>query len=448
MTNVHRKYIRNSQFSLSKPNISNETERRLNYRNIHNGKNLSKYSYSRITQTEKPSSGVGAASWRMQPNRKTNSLTRTSQYGMKGSSIQSSSYTSKTWVRRSIDKVDKKSENLQKDEIHLKPYEKEDYGNFSTADKNKNRNQLNRRTSLSSNGNMVWTRESSISSNIDTDQPNNNTSGTNPPIHMLKSKSEENVMTPVKRKFELNPSTVSPRKHKIKYYDRMPNNKTNVKRIKLPPKVDQKDTTENESKNDNNSEMKRNTIKSPVKSTPIKTSKDNPRISSRTCTPALTPFAYRGVSSKVRQQIQPMSKNRTLIKNKHNNQTSNSISQNHPRTMKLIRIAQTSSTPICPFGSKCLLPMCTKRHDIPIEATKPTCQFFEQNGMCWRGKECPFRHVKVTQGAGECVNFIKYGYCENMNCELRHVKPKISDTMKNSKSLGDRKNFSYRKSKN
>ena len=142
--------------------------------------------------------------------------------------------------------------------------------------------------------------------------------------------------------------------------------------------------------------------------------------------PKLSLFAYVGITSKIKNKSS-VSNNKSIYFNKNINKTMNKTSNyskhipNEPRTMKLIRIQQSESTPLCPRGANCTLATCTKRHDVPMEASKPTCQFFEKDGMCWRGNECPFRHVKVSEDAEVCARFQKFGYCEKKDCYLRHI---------------------------
>ncbi|CAM9327034.1 unnamed protein product [Ascophyllum nodosum] len=50
----------------------------------------------------------------------------------------------------------------------------------------------------------------------------------------------------------------------------------------------------------------------------------------------------------------------------------------------------------------------------------PVCIFFER-GMCFT-PNCPYRHVKVSQSAAVCPNFLK-GYCpDGLSCRLKHVE--------------------------
>jgi len=88
-----------------------------------------------------------------------------------------------------------------------------------------------------------------------------------------------------------------------------------------------------------------------------------------------------------------------------------------------------SNTPICPTfrrGMPCNDPKCKLRHDVATEASRPICVFFQRNGMCSKGDDCPFRHIKVPWNVEICPMFQKVGYCEDANCVLRHVDAKKS----------------------
>jgi len=90
-----------------------------------------------------------------------------------------------------------------------------------------------------------------------------------------------------------------------------------------------------------------------------------------------------------------------------------------------------SNTPICPTfrrGIPCNDPKCKLRHDVAAEASRPICVFFQRNGMCSKGGDCPFRHIKVPWNAEICPSFQKVGYCEDANCRLRHVDAKKSSS--------------------
>ncbi|KAL7455017.1 hypothetical protein ACHAWC_006599 [Mediolabrus comicus] len=96
------------------------------------------------------------------------------------------------------------------------------------------------------------------------------------------------------------------------------------------------------------------------------------------------------------------------------------------KTMGLIRVKpkNPSDTPICPTFSRglpCNNAKCTLRHDVATEASRPMCVFFQRNGMCSRGDDCPFKHVKISWDAEICPMFDKLGYCEDESCVLRHV---------------------------
>mmetsp|Transcript_3769 Transcript_3769/g.7659 ORF Transcript_3769/g.7659 Transcript_3769/m.7659 type:complete len:468 (-) Transcript_3769:55-1458(-) len=95
----------------------------------------------------------------------------------------------------------------------------------------------------------------------------------------------------------------------------------------------------------------------------------------------------------------------------------------------LVRVQSSnpSETPICPTfrkGLPCNDPKCIYRHDVCSEASRPICVFFQRNGMCDKGEDCPFRHVKVNWNAAICPSFAQFGYCEIAGCALRHVVEK------------------------
>ena len=103
------------------------------------------------------------------------------------------------------------------------------------------------------------------------------------------------------------------------------------------------------------------------------------------------------------------------------------------KNMGLVRVKPNDlfTTPICPTfarGLQCNNVKCTLRHDVSTEASRPICVFFQRNGMCSKGDECPFRHVKVRWDAEICPSFSRVGYCEDPTCLLRHAvtkKPRI-----------------------
>ena len=95
------------------------------------------------------------------------------------------------------------------------------------------------------------------------------------------------------------------------------------------------------------------------------------------------------------------------------------------RKMGLVRIASKTEAPICPTflrGMPCMNPKCKKRHDVPAEAATPICSFFQRNGQCLRRDTCPFRHIKVNPHAEICPSFSVLGYCEDPNCEMKHIR--------------------------
>lgn len=103
------------------------------------------------------------------------------------------------------------------------------------------------------------------------------------------------------------------------------------------------------------------------------------------------------------------------------------------KAMGLVRVKpkNPSETPICPTFSRglpCNNPKCRLRHDVSTEASRPICVFFQRNGMCSKGDDCPFKHVKISWDAEICPTFEKLGYCEDEDCVLRHVARKRSKT--------------------
>lgn len=72
------------------------------------------------------------------------------------------------------------------------------------------------------------------------------------------------------------------------------------------------------------------------------------------------------------------------------------------RNMGLVRVKPNDEKGICATflrGLQCNNPTCNLRHDVTTEALRPICVFFQRNGMCNKGDECPFRHVKVRWDA-------------------------------------------------
>ena len=50
----------------------------------------------------------------------------------------------------------------------------------------------------------------------------------------------------------------------------------------------------------------------------------------------------------------------------------------------------------------------------------PSCKFFLE-GLCTKGDDCPYRHVKVNEAADVCPDFLK-GFCPAAaECKKRHV---------------------------
>ena len=103
------------------------------------------------------------------------------------------------------------------------------------------------------------------------------------------------------------------------------------------------------------------------------------------------------------------------------------------KAMGLVRVKtkNPSETPICPTFSRglpCNNAKCRLRHDVSTEASRPMCVFFQRNGMCSKGDDCPFKHVKISWDAEICPTFERLGYCEDEGCVLRHVASKRSKT--------------------
>lgn len=189
--------------------------------------------------------------------------------------------------------------------------------------------------------------------------------------------------------------------------------------------------------NDRNDSSSTSTSEQNAKQQPLSIS----ATTTATSFPTLTQFAYRTVSSKIKTPHYPSKSmslnltkstdsNKNSSDSKSNNpiyttntKSNNPIPPSLPRNTKLIRVHQTKYTPLCPYGSKCTLTTCTKRHDIPLWATKPTCIYFEKhNGMCFK-KDCAYRHVKIAKDTPQCQNFIQLGYCLKEGCDLRHDIP-------------------------
>ncbi|KAL7501328.1 hypothetical protein ACHAWT_011133 [Skeletonema menzelii] len=103
------------------------------------------------------------------------------------------------------------------------------------------------------------------------------------------------------------------------------------------------------------------------------------------------------------------------------------------KAMGLVRVKpkNPTETPICPTFSRglpCNNVKCRLRHDVSTEASRPMCVFFQRNGMCSKGDDCPFKHVKISWDAEICPTFERLGYCEDQGCVLRHVASKRSNT--------------------
>lgn len=87
----------------------------------------------------------------------------------------------------------------------------------------------------------------------------------------------------------------------------------------------------------------------------------------------------------------------------------------------LVRVHTTDDMRICPKfarGVPCTNEACLLRHDLPSEATQPTCYYFLQ-GMCLN-ENCPFRHVKGSDQP--CPRWSKTGYCTVEECPYKHIQ--------------------------
>ena len=79
------------------------------------------------------------------------------------------------------------------------------------------------------------------------------------------------------------------------------------------------------------------------------------------------------------------------------------------KTMGLIRVKpkNPSDTPICPTFSRglpCNNAKCTLRHDVATEASRPMCVFFQRNGMCSKGDDCPFKLAGMPNSVQRLIN--------------------------------------------
>eukprot|EP00547_Thalassionema_nitzschioides_P004217 CAMPEP_0194217658 /NCGR_PEP_ID=MMETSP0156-20130528/21908_1 /TAXON_ID=33649 /ORGANISM="Thalassionema nitzschioides, Strain L26-B" /LENGTH=336 /DNA_ID=CAMNT_0038946767 /DNA_START=124 /DNA_END=1134 /DNA_ORIENTATION=+ len=95
------------------------------------------------------------------------------------------------------------------------------------------------------------------------------------------------------------------------------------------------------------------------------------------------------------------------------------------QNMGLVRVANAEDAPICSTfarGLPCTNLRCTKRHDVPIEASTPICSYFQRSGQCLRRDTCPFRHIKVNPHAMICSSFSLLGYCEKEDCVMKHIR--------------------------
>jgi hypothetical protein len=129
----------------------------------------------------------------------------------------------------------------------------------------------------------------------------------------------------------------------------------------------------------------------------------------------MTDFAYRETSN---------GRSRSQQQDHHQHQHAH-----RRRNMGLVRVPPNPSmTPICPTflqGLACTDETCPKRHDVPKEAATPICSFFQRQGQCLKGPDCPFRHVKVNPRAVVCPSFSLLGFCETEDCLMKHVRTKF-----------------------
>lgn len=95
-------------------------------------------------------------------------------------------------------------------------------------------------------------------------------------------------------------------------------------------------------------------------------------------------------------------------------------------SMGLVRVHHDAeTTPICPTfmrGILCTKANCMKRHDVPLSAATPVCSFFQHQGQCNKGIDCPFRHIKVNPQAMTCPSFSLLGFCEDEKCKMKHFR--------------------------
>lgn len=142
--------------------------------------------------------------------------------------------------------------------------------------------------------------------------------------------------------------------------------------------------------------------------------------------------ATAGGGNDVDDQIIEQSTQKTMTDFQYNNISARGRGgRDRGKTMGLVRVKpkNPSDTPICPTFSRglpCNNAKCTFRHDVSTEASRPMCVFFQRNGMCSKGDDCPFKHVKISWDAEICPTFDKLGYCEDESCVLRHVACKKS----------------------
>jgi hypothetical protein len=63
----------------------------------------------------------------------------------------------------------------------------------------------------------------------------------------------------------------------------------------------------------------------------------------------------------------------------------------------------------------------------------PVCSYFQKHGMCMKGNECPFRHVKLNSlNLVPCSSFSILGYCPDLNCPMMHTRSRMTMIVNNS----------------
>lgn len=124
---------------------------------------------------------------------------------------------------------------------------------------------------------------------------------------------------------------------------------------------------------------------------------------------------------------------------------------NHKGSNAVVRVHSRQKARVCHqflLGLPCTNERCRDRHDLPNqECAMPYCSFFQRQGMCLRS-DCPFRHVKVNPRATQCPTFAALGYCEDVDCAMKHENPKSHQQLhdkKNNRSGKDLQKMSWHK---